>query len=286
MMSVKHLLLLILMVYVSVLNVMLVNTLFGKYLSRYTEKRGQTYNNGFGAVFRHQTPLTPFTESPKLQKLKHLQTRSDLHDHHKQTKPGVVAGCPEEDSTYIIGLVPRPPDLSVHNDMASHRNVRIMSELRHVLRHDRQAKARIYVFLDADTFLAAHRTWCQILPEQTSQRASCELVLLQSKATNSLLFSHVLEKEKCLQDFILLHDTAHIGPSFLARIQGASRHKATCLAASFDAQTCPVTAFRLPRAFLVAWARNKYDASMTIEAAAMEFHLWGGGVTAVGVGGS
>ena len=36
---------LILMAYVSVLNIMLVNTLFGKYLSRYTQKGGQTYNN-------------------------------------------------------------------------------------------------------------------------------------------------------------------------------------------------------------------------------------------------
>ena len=44
-MSVKHLLMLILMAYVSVLNIMLVNTLFGKYLSRYTQKGGQTYNN-------------------------------------------------------------------------------------------------------------------------------------------------------------------------------------------------------------------------------------------------
>ena len=280
---------LILMVYVGVLNIMLVNTLFGKYLSKYTQKGGLIYKQGFGPTFHGlggATALAPSTQSLKLDKLKHLVVKSD---HHGRAKPGVLAGCPEDDFTYIIGLVPGPPDLSVHNDMASHRNLRIMSELRHVLRHDRQAKAHIYVFLDANTFLAAHRTWCQILPEQTSQRASCELVLLQSGATNSLnslLFSHVLEKEKCLQDFILLHDTAHIGPSFLARIQGASRHKATCLAASADTQRCPLVAFRLPRAFLVAWARNKYDASMTIEAAAMEFHLWGGGVTAVGVGGS
>ena len=63
----------------------------------------------------------------------------------------MLAECPEEDFTYIIGLVPGPLDLSVHNDMASHRNLRIMSESRHVLRHDRQAKAHIYVFLDDPT---------------------------------------------------------------------------------------------------------------------------------------
>jgi hypothetical protein len=33
-----------------------------------------------------------------------------------------------------------------------------MAELRHVLRHDREAKAHVYVFLSAETFLAAHRT--------------------------------------------------------------------------------------------------------------------------------
>ena len=39
-MSVRHLLMLILMVYVSILNIMLVNSLFGKYLSKY-EKGGE-----------------------------------------------------------------------------------------------------------------------------------------------------------------------------------------------------------------------------------------------------
>ena len=281
-MSARHLLMLILMVYVSVLNIMLVNSLFGKYLSKYTVQGRQSFKDRLDETFQGKVKLRPSSQSRRLEKLRHLQTGSGGDG---RIKSGVLTGCPEDDFTYIIGLVPGPPDLSVHNDMASHRNLQIMSELRHVLRHDRQAKAHVYVFLSTETFLAAHRTWCQILPEQTSQRASCELVLLQVGAANglnSLLFSHVLEKEKCLRDFILLHDSAHIGPSFLARIQGASRHKATCLAASADTQHCPLPAFRLPRAFLVAWLWNKYDASMSIEAAAAEFHLWGGGVTAVG----
>jgi hypothetical protein len=278
MMSAKHILMLILMVYVSVLNIMLVQSLFDNYLSKYARK------TAFKNASRHGFPATSAEalakQALKLEHLKHTQLNAAQH--HVADKAGRNPACPDDDSTYIIGLVPSAPDLSIHNDMMTHRTMRIMSEVRHVLRHDRHAKAHIYVFLSANTFLAAHRTWCQIMPEQTAQRATCELVLLQQEASNALLFQHVLEKEKCLQDFILLHDSAHIGPSFLARIQGASRHKATCLAASAHIQRCPLPAFRLPRAFLVAWLWNKYDASMSIEAAAMEFHLWGGGVTAVG----
>ena len=278
MMSARHIFMLILMVYVSVLNIMLVHSLFDRYLSKYTRKIG--LKDAPQHTFPPTSPAALAKQALKLEHLKHTQPNSAQQ--HATDKAGRHTTCPNDDSTYIIGLVPSAPDLSIHNDMTAHRTMRMMSELRHVLRHDRHAKAHIYIFLSANTFLAAHRTWCQIMPEQTAQRATCELVLLQQEPSNTLFFQHVLEKEKCLQDFILLHDSAHIGPSFLARIQGASRHKATCLAASAHIQHCPLPAFRLPRAFLVAWLWNKYDASMSIEAAATEFHLWGGGVTAVG----
>lgn len=277
-MSVRHLLMLILMVYVSILNIMLVNSLFGKYLSKY-QKGGEggfreltgldvlgSSNQGFGQRKRGQKGRE---RESKLQKLKNVNSKTDSE-------------CPEDDFTYVLGIVPSVPDFSIHNDLSSHRNLKIMAELRHVLRHDREAKAHVYVFLSAETFLAAHRSWCQMLASQTANRASCELVLLPTIATHSTIFAQVLEKEKCLHDFILLHDSAHISPSFLTRIQSASRHKVTCLAAMTVQNQCPVTAFRLPRIFLIAWVKNQQNASEGIEKTAIEFHLWAGGITAVG----
>tara|TARA_B100001094_G_scaffold236444_1_gene231536 strand:+ start:4125 stop:4901 length:777 start_codon:yes stop_codon:yes gene_type:complete len=257
---------------------MLVNSLFEKYLAKYKKGKGgkltelsdiDLLNSASPDSVRTKHGLKAREQEIKLQKLKNVNG-------------GIRFECPEDDFTYIIGIVPSVPDMSMNNDVSSHRNLQIMAELRHVLRHDREAKARVYVFLSAETFLAAHRSWCKMLATQTANRASCELVLLSSVATHTIIFTQVLEMEKCLHDFILLHDAAHISPSFLTRIQGTSRHKVTCLAAMTVQNHCPVTAFRLPRVFLIAWVNKQQNASVGIEKTAMEFHLWGGGVTAVG----
>lgn len=308
--SIRHLLILILMVYVSALNIVLVNSLFGKYLVKYTSMKASGVSGLMGGadMLVQKTGRLDY----KFDKLKKMPLKS-LHEAHTpkrfhKHKHGREARCSGQENTVFMAIVPGPPNLVHSNDMASHRNLQILSELRHVLRNSHNIRAVIYIFLSADTFLASHRTWCQMIPTQikdtahtSPHRVSCTLALLPTAVTHTAVFEHMLHKEECLDDMLLLHDDAHVSPSFFSRIESASRRKVTCLASSVPlhrATTCPVVAFRLPRVFMVAWVADDKVSPLyanlpqnqsqihakRIEDAAHDMHLWGGAVTAVGVG--
>ena len=316
--SIRHLIILILMVYVSALNIVLVNSLFGKYLVKYTSMKASGMSGLMGgSEMLLQKAGSLDYKFDKLQKMP-LKTLHEAHTSkrvHKH-KHGREARCSGQENTVFMAIVPGPPNLVHSNDMASHRNLQILSELRHVLRNSHNIRVVIYIFLSADTFLASHRTWCQMIPTQINNtpyghysphRVSCTLALLPTAVTHTAVFEHMLHKEECLDDMLLLHDDAHVSPSFFSRIESASRRKVTCLASlsSLDSlassqhgTTCPIVAFRLPRVFMVAWvaddkvsplyenlSKNESKSqAKSIEDAAQELHLWGGAVTAVGVG--
>ena len=65
-----------------------------------------------------------------------------------------------------LALVPSTPPLAIHNDLEAHRTMRLLSEVRHALRHGPPVAAHFMLFPSIHTFVGAHRDWCEALHAQ------------------------------------------------------------------------------------------------------------------------
>lgn len=295
--SARHIFILVLMVYVCVLNILLVNSLFknyvyaqaahvtqavapwgvrhgGQYSNQYHSARdGQfhsQYNSEYNPFFANSQPATSQAHNPRESQKSHGATPPDLDSEF----------CARAQHVVHLALVPGAPALATHNDIEAHRTVRVLSEVRHALRHGPPVAAHVMLFPSIHTFVGSHRAWCEALHAQTLGRAECELALLPAEATHAAVFEHALKSQPCMHHLVLLHDAARLTVNFFAHLRRARDNEVVCLAQRLPgARSCPVAAFRLPRVFVAAFATQ--FANTSIEDAAAVMRMDGGDTPAV-----
>jgi hypothetical protein len=265
-MSVRHIFILVLMVYVCALNILLVNSLFRNYVYAQAVK-----SEGLHPIAWPQ-PGQPVA----------------VAEHALASSPPLDTGALDVDGEACAGtrdvvhlaLVPSAPPLATHNDLEAHRTMRLLSEVRHALRHGPPVAAHVMLFPSIHTFVGSHRAWCEALHAQTLGRAECELALLPAEATHAAVFEHALRSQPCMHHLVLLHDAARVTVNFFAHLRRARDNEVLCLAQRLPgARRCPLPAFRLPRVFLLAFATQ--FANTSIEDAAAVMRMDGGDAPAV-----
>jgi hypothetical protein len=267
-MSARHIFILVLMVYVCVLNILLVNSLFKNYVYAHAPKIASLPMHAPWHVGVAAPEVTKKAQSSALDALQSAALDLDSE------------ACAHSRRVVHLALVPSTPPLATHNDLEAHRSVRLLSEVRHALRHGPPVAAHVMLFPSVYTFLGSHRAWCEVLPAQTLGRAECELALLPADATHTAVFEHALRSQPCMHHLVLLHDAAHITVNFFAHLRRARDNEVLCLAQRLPgARRCPVAAFRLPRVFLLAFATQ--FANTSIEDAAAVMRMDGGDAPAV-----
>ena len=112
-MSARHIFIVILMVYISVLNIALVHAFFGKYLQ-------------ISKTFR---PLAFVARDMKPSSKAHVKLPATPHV--KSTCAGIAS-----DNRIVVALIPGVMNVKMDNDINSHRGVKIMSEVRQVFRYN------------------------------------------------------------------------------------------------------------------------------------------------------
>lgn len=275
-MSGRHIFILVLMVYVCVLNILLVNSLFKNYLDADTPKiesvpKQVPWRAKPGKLWVDQQkappPFQAFDTTQPLQ-LDNLNINSDcLQSAQKQ-------------NVVHLALVPSATSIATHNDLEAQPSMRLLSEVRHALRHGPPIAAHVTLLPTVHTFLSSHRKWCETLHAQTLGRAECDLALLRNEATDNAVFEYVLQAQPCMQHLVLLHDAARVTVNFFAHLRRARDDEVFCLAQRLPgARRCPLHAFRLPRVFLLAYATQ--FANTSIEDAAAVMRMDGGDAPAV-----
>ena len=291
-MSARHIFILVLMVYVCVLNILLVNSLFKNYVYAQTAhvtqavapwgvRHGGQHDSQYESHHdsEHHSQYNPFVQNSQ-------PTTSQAHKPRQSgqaTPPDLDSElCARSQHVVHLALVPGAPSLATHNDLEAHRTVRVLSEVRHALRHGPPVAAYVMLFPSVYTFVGSHRAWCEALHAQTLGRAECELALLPAEATHAAVFEHALKSQPCMHHLVLLHDAARLTVNFFAHLRRARDNEVVCLAQRLSgARSCPVAAFRLPRVFVAAFATQ--FANTSIEDAAAVMRMDGGDTPAVRV---
>jgi hypothetical protein len=188
--------------------------------------------------------------------------------------------CLQSHNVVHLALVPSATSITTNNDLEEQHSMRLLSEVRHALRHGPPVTAHITLFPSVYTFLSSHRKWCETLHAHTLGRAECDLALLSMEATDTAIFEHILRAQPCMQHLVLLHDAARVTVNFFAHLRRARDDEVLCLAQRLPgARRCPLHAFRLPRVFLLAYATQ--FANTSIEDAAAVMRMDGGDAPAV-----
>ena len=263
-MNARHIFIVILMVYISVLNIALVHAFFGKYL-----KISNTFQ-----------PLAFVDRDMKPSSKKHVKLPATPH-----VKPACSDTATKD--RIVMALVPGVMDVAINNDINSHRGVKIMSEVRQAFRYNTFVSTTkphaVLLFVTMHSFFSIHRTWCNSFASTTQFKASCTLVLLPDTPSHKNVFTEVLTREPCTHNLLLLSDKAKIGSSFFTRLKGTPSNKVTCLAATDNPTRCPIDAFRLPHAFMLAWNARNLPSNASIVDEAISMQMYGGSSTVVGV---
>jgi hypothetical protein len=298
----------ILMTYLSVLNILLLQSLFSRFSMHLNPSKKMSFpifetENVIGS---NKAPL----EIPNSKQTHHRNSASTVHQ-----LLSLKSTCPAQEHNLFIALVPGNVDISSNNDLTSHSSSRIMAEIRHALRHGPLIHAHVYLIETVDTFFSSHRKWCQELNAQTRRRAQCDFILLplnllsgldkteksnqnnvvversnQDKRDNTnfipshvTIFDYILRLQPCLEHMVLLNDNVHIPANFVKHLAEAQDNKVQCLASSHPthSENCPVTAYRLPRVFMLAYT-TEFE-NETIDEAAKVLQIHGQGLTAARV---
>ena len=241
--KILHLVLVIVLAYVCVLNAVIVNVFYKRFLK----------NKRFDPV-------------PVVLPLRNATQRA--------FRGRIISPECEEERGRAVVVVTGNPQQS--NDLATRAPA--LAQLRHALRvGNGVAETTVYLVVTAESFVGSHRGWCNALYMQTQNRASCQLLLLSSPVVTSSVFREVLRVAPCVSEAVLLPDSVQIKPSLFTRLDHTARGRVTCLVAeTTEHYRCPVAAFRVPRLFLEA-----YTGEAPVETAARGMHMYAGGAAVV-----
>lgn len=241
---ITHLILVIVLAYVCVLNAVVINIVYKKYLMN-----------------------TKALPPPQIRRLRN-KTAPVVH-----RTSGTV--CEREREMRAIAMV--TGEQTDSNDVSSRAPA--LAQLRHALRAS-GTNANVFLVVTAESFVGSHRAWCNALYTQTNKVAGCQLLLLQKPVSPVDVFRRVLEVAPCASELVLLPDLVQIKSNFFTRLEQTKDNRVTCLLKETTHQNaCPVSAFRVPKLFLEA-----YTGEASVETAARGMHMYAGGVAVVGLG--
>ncbi len=231
-----HIFLVIVLAYVCVLNAVIVNVLY----SRFIQNK------------KHIAP-------PQMRLMRNA-TRPALREHVPPTS------CGGSERRALLVVAAKHTD---SNDFM--RQAPTLAQLRQVLR-SHTVDANVFLVATADSFVGFHRSWCNALYIQTQQRVACKLLLVQSTENSADVFRELLSEAPCTSEIVLLPDSVEVKSNFFTQLEKTNSKRVTCLVSEATHNfRCPGPAFRLPRLFV-----DVYTGEAPIETAARGMHMYGG----------
>ena len=217
----SHVLVLVLMVYVTVLNSAIVNILYRTYVLPAIKARdSRQARESMARGFANHPPQTPAA-----------------------AMPAPESACSSNLAVAVyVGLAAK----SANSNDVPHTSLLVRMRSARV-----PPNTRFFVIMSPESFQPLHRATCQQLPR-------CE-ILLASKSTQSAAFRALADAKPCMDSVILVEDTVRIDASFLRRAETADPTRVTCLAAGATPSSCPRLAYRLPRSFFSAHSTRDVD---------------------------
>ena len=223
------------LIYVCALNVMIVHTLYDRFVRSSITQQQLTLMRDAGGEGR---------------RMRFARTRVFNHTAHApaDTLYSSSAGCPYHQNAVVITATSQEGS----NDATAHMPV--LYQLRQSFRVTEQPPRYVFLMVSASAFVSFHRAWCNSLFEQSKRRVICELVLLPEKSElpNAFLkrvFTEVMQRQECVGDVILLPDNVHISTHFFGGVNSLPKSKVSCLALTHN-RVCSLPAYFLPRRFV------------------------------------
>lgn len=241
--KILHLVLVIVLAYVCVLNAVIVNVFYKRYLQN-----------------KQVVVPAPF-----------VRLRNSTRPRREPVLPPSCTGEEERALAVVTSSQEHSNDPS---------RATALPQLRHALRVGDPQLRKVFLVATSDTFISSHRAWCHALYVQTQKKASCQLLLLPTPMDTIHVFQAVMEQLPCVSDLVILPDTVQVKPSLFTRLEHTVRGRVTCLVAETTKKHgCPVRAFRVPRLFLEAYTG---ETEVETAARGMHMYAGGAAVVGLG----
>jgi len=258
----RHVFLLIMLTYVSMLNVFIVSVLYNKYSDR------------IQPVFNlRAAPTAPVpAPTPEARGLAAARSAQGVCGASKSTLVLVIMPASERTSNHALGVSGAHMLTTVHQSLSRHKS----------------AAYHVRLVVSADEFLSMHRLWCRALVGDTASRCSCVLDITSDLGPSSVLQA-VLKADHCTRHVVLLPSSIHLTSDFLQILATLDPSTVYCLARPLldpqattlavdrslapIAPTCAANAFSAPRNYIARHtSHNDYD----IPAHASRLHMYAG----------
>lgn len=225
MISNTHVLVIILLLYVSLLNVLLVRVMYQRYVQ---PQLLASSASGTQHVTRRSNAST-------------VRERVDACRHHAQRSPLIVLTFTDA----VTESIGSPP---YHDD-----HMRFLKQVRRALHGLEAGAVRVILMVTTDAFSTSLRTWCG----DTSTSLACQLYLLEDALAYTVA-AKLLHVAPCINDFVLLPSTVEIDVYFLPRLARTEAGTVTCLVGmQRGSDECLVPAFRAPKALMQVVIANR-----------------------------
>lgn len=220
MVSNTHVLIVILLLYVSLLNVLLVRVMYQKYV--------------------HPQLLATAQHSAGLEH-KHALANASIVVRRDDACAGVRAGAPVIAITFADADRASGASAPFHDD-----RMRLLKQVSKAVHGLKQGELRVVLMVTVDAFASNLRTWCA----DTSVSLGCKLYVLDNALAYTVA-GKLLHIAPCDNDFVLLPSSVQVDVHFLPRLARTAPGTVTCLTAvrTHEAE-CPVPAFRAPKTLL------------------------------------
>ena len=256
----RHVFLLILLTYVSMINVFIVSVVYNKYTLR-------MQSAPHAPVAKAPPPGTPSPEARGL-----AGSAQSACVASRSTLVLVMSAAPERTSNHALAVAGTHLLTTVHQSLAHHKS----------------ASYSVRLVVSPDEFLSMHRLWCRALVGDTAGRCTCALDVTADLQPSSVLLS-VLRADPCTRHVVLLPSSIHLLPNFLQTLAALDPVAVYCLARPLlDPQAgplarnrslgptvpaCSADAFSMPRTYI---ARHSAHHDHDIPAHASRLHMFAG----------
>lgn len=242
--------LVIIVCYVFVLNSILVNLLYTKYLSFFHMNLSELSSMPLESKLWRRGKAFPLFNT-SLQKPVLQMSQMSAND-HTMTDHDSNSGSK---CTLSMQLVIMVSNLEHKHSNDITKQITLLTKMRGLLKEDRNSNIHMYLAVDVNSFMPVHRSLCVNIPR-------CSLMVTESNSV-AQIFQHVSRIKPCIHDIVLINDDVGIDSTFFMRLARTDENKVTCLQTSAMTDTCPAIAYRIPRLFFTRHQTQDVDIMST-----------------------